>query len=47
MPVDKALEEMKRHSGTRFDPYLVERLISSCMVSVNDEKSGGNKKTNL
>jgi diguanylate cyclase (GGDEF)-like protein len=42
MPVEQALEELKRHSGTRFDPSLVERFVSYYMVGVNNEKKEGN-----
>ena len=41
IPVEQALEELKQYSGTRFDPYLVERFVSDYMVGVNNEKKEG------
>jgi diguanylate cyclase (GGDEF)-like protein len=38
MSLEQALEELKRYSGKRFDPYLVEQLIASYQVGVHDEK---------
>jgi diguanylate cyclase (GGDEF)-like protein/putative nucleotidyltransferase with HDIG domain len=38
MSLEQALEELKRYSGKRFDPYLVEQFIASYQVGVHSEK---------
>jgi hypothetical protein len=32
------MEELKKHSVTRFDPYLVEQFVAIFQVGVNNEK---------
>jgi diguanylate cyclase (GGDEF)-like protein len=43
MTVKQAMEQLKKYSGKRFDPHLVEQFISSYIVSVNSEKRRGSK----
>jgi diguanylate cyclase (GGDEF)-like protein/putative nucleotidyltransferase with HDIG domain len=38
MSLEQALEELKRYSGKRYDPYLVEQFIASYQVGVHSEK---------
>jgi putative nucleotidyltransferase with HDIG domain len=38
MSISQALEELKRYSGTRYDPYLVERFMANYQVGVHNEK---------
>jgi HD-GYP domain-containing protein (c-di-GMP phosphodiesterase class II) len=36
MPVDEALEELRRCSGTQFDPDVVERFINIVGKTASD-----------
>lgn len=38
MSIIRALKELKRYSGTRYDPYLVERFMADYQVGVHSEK---------
>ena len=38
---DMALEEIKKYSGTKFDPYLVEKFVA--IYEKKPVKTGGNK----
>jgi diguanylate cyclase (GGDEF)-like protein len=38
MSTEQAIEALKQYSGTRYDPYLVERFIVKLQVGVHSEK---------